>query len=242
MVIESIIDKNKPTKLDLSLEDDTKHLVKGFENNVTRAIDKIAGLVIRALPLPDFAKDILRDIKDTLKRGDIKQIFGTVVNSSIREGLEMLGLSRREIRGIYKLKDIALKGGLVVNLKGALDIIEKDYIDKNLLGNNTYEFFEKLKQFVVSGEFVKKLEIVINNFEQRKQNFMDQINVCKSCYNKGDIDGTVKMISNLRRKNEIIKQYPECAREISIFENIVKMSNNKNEKLSPMQLQLCNVL
>ena len=47
---------------------------------------------------------------------------------------------------------------------------------------------------------------------------------------------------NLNSKKEILSQYLECAKENQVIQNMTKMVNSKQQKLTNNQLQLCKRL
>lgn len=240
--IQDIVHQTKELTKELNIDDGMKAMSNELQTGVTKTIDKAASYVIKAMPIPDCAKDILFDVKEALKTKDIKEILTTVVKSSIREGMEMLGLKTSTIKDIMNLKDIATKGGLASGLKNAVEIISEKFLKNNLVGNYIYGFFEKLKSFIQSNKFLDKLKEILNKGLEKKDRFLEQVKKWYASYDKGEIQELNTIATNLNRKKEVLSTYPECAKENGIIQNITKMVNAKKEKLSDIQLQLCNVL
>lgn len=108
--INEIIENTK--SLALELEEDRRMITlkNDLSNAAEKTIDHAAKYVIKAMPVPDAVKDILLDIKDAIKTKDVKEVISTAVKSTVREGLEMMGLSTSSINSLMELKDIAKKG------------------------------------------------------------------------------------------------------------------------------------
>ena len=102
-LLEISINNSKEIAKELNSNIKISTMTKELENGVTKALDKISNYIIKALPIPDCAKDILRDVKDSLKTGDIKTILSTAVKSSIREGLELIGFNNVIIDNVFKV-------------------------------------------------------------------------------------------------------------------------------------------
>lgn len=240
--LQDIVEQTKELTKELKMDNGLKAISNELENGVTKTIDKAASYVIRAMPIPDCAKDILLDIKDALKTKDIKEILSTAVKSSIREGMEFLGFKSSAIKNVLNLSETATKGGLAVSLKNALDLISEKFLKNNLVGNYINGFFENLKNYIQSNKFIEKLKEILNKGLEKKDKFLEQIKTWYNSYNNMNLQEMNKIATSLNRKRDIINLYPECAKENGIVQNINKMVNSKNEKLSDIQLQLCTTL
>jgi len=156
--LQDIVEQTKELTKELELDSGLKAIANELQTGVAKTVDKAANYVIKAMPIPDCAKDILIDVKDALKTKDIKEIFSTAVKSSIREGMEVLGFKTSTIKNVLNLSEAATKGGLAISLKNAIDLISEKFLKNNLAGNYISSFFEKLKEFIQSNKFVEKLK------------------------------------------------------------------------------------
>lgn len=240
--LQDIVEQTKDLTKELELDSGLKAISNELESGVTKTIDKAANYVIRAMPIPDCAKDVLIDVKDALKTKDIKEILSTAVKSSIREGMEFLGFKSSTIKNVLNLSEAATKGGLAVSLKNALDLISEKFLKNNLVGNYISGFFENLKNYIQSNKFIEKLKEILNKGLEKKEKFLNQVKQWYNSYNDMNLEEMNTIATSLNRKREVINLYPECAKENGIVQNINKMVNSKNEKLSDIQLQLCNAL
>ena len=241
-LLDVAIDNSKQISRNLNSDLKLGVMTKELEVGVSKTLDKVANYIIKALPIPDCAKDILKDVKDALKTKDVKTILGTAVKSSIREGLELLGVSNKTIENVFKLKDVALKGGLSYNIKNSIAIASKDFLNNNLSSEYVHSFFYQLEKFIQSNKFIDKLEEVLKKSLKRKETFLAKVNEWYKCYENLDFDKMTNIVNNLKRKKDLLILYPECEKQYGIIKNITSMANSKKEKLSKMQLQLCSTL
>ena len=240
--LQDIVEQTNDLTKELELDKGLKALSNELQTGVEKTIDKAANYVIRAMPIPDCAKDILLDVKNALKTKDIKEIFATVVKSSVREGMELIGFKTSTIKDVLSFSEVAAKGGLGTTLKNAVDLISERFLKNNLMGNYINGFFEGLKNFIQSNKFIEKLKEILNKGLEKKDKFLNQVKEWYNSYNNMAFEEMNTIATRLNRKRDVINMYPECAKENGIIQNICKMVNSKNEKLSDLQLQLCTTL
>ena len=71
--ITDTIQNVKNNTLELDIDQRIGLLKDDFSNIAMNALDKAANYVIKAMPIPDAMKDILKDVKDAMKTKEIKQ-------------------------------------------------------------------------------------------------------------------------------------------------------------------------
>lgn len=240
--IEEIITRAKENVRDIELDNSIVAMKNDLSKASETALDKAANYIIKAMPVPDAIKDILKDVKEAIKTKDLKNVVSTAVTSSIREGLEILGLSNESIKNVYKLKDVAMKGGLAQALKNGIEIIANNYLKNNIVGKYVYNFFDKLKNFVLTNSFSEKINEFLRKLEQKKDKFFEKCNEWYNSYANMDLEKINSIAKNLNGKKEMLSQYLECAKENQVIQNMTKMVNSKQEKLTTNQLQLCKTL
>lgn len=240
--IEEIITRAKENVRDIELDNSIIAMKNDLSKASETALDKAANYIIKAMPVPDAIKDILKDVKEAIKTKDLKNVVSTAVTSSIREGLEILGLSNESIKNVYKLKDVAMKGGLAQALKNGIEIIANNYLKNNIVGKYVYNFFDKLKNFVLTNSFSEKINEFLRKLEQKKDKFFEKCNEWYNSYANMDLEKINSIAKNLNSKKEMLSQYLECAKENQVIQNMTKMVNSKQEKLTTNQLQLCKTL
>lgn len=215
---------------------------QAFEEVIGNVVDKGGDYIIKALPINDGVKDILIDVKKAFKTKDFKEIIKTAVNSSIREGLEMLSIPKNVIKDITKIKDIALKGGLRQALSAGIDIVIDKYFKNNLFSNVIGEFVKKTKDFLFSNSFKEKITAGMDKILNKKKEFE---NLCKNwndSYEKFDLDAINEIAKQIEKKGKEVKFDIESIKDNKIIQNMTKLINVKKEKLSQIQLQICNDL
>ena len=121
------ISSNK-IELEKELDIESNRNVNTFSNIVCSVVDKGVNYAIKVLPIGDGLKDVALDVKEALKTNDFKHIVKTAISSSIREGLEFVGMPFNVLKNINTMKDVALKGGLTKALSAGIDIVCNKYL------------------------------------------------------------------------------------------------------------------
>ena len=186
-----------------------KNVKNEFSNIVKNVIDGGANYIIKAMPINDNLKDILLDVKKAFKTKDFGHIVSTAINSSIREGLEMLSVPKEIIKDIGKLKDVAMKGGLSCALSAGVEIILNKYVKNNLNFIDIKDFISKMKDFINNRAFTNKLDQGISKSIKRLNKFQDLCNNWYKSYNEFNLNeinlDQELVITNVRHKNLIAK-------------------------------------
>lgn len=228
------IDIDESVRMDLLKED--------FSTAVSRVLDSAAGYIIKSMPVPDAVKDILKDVKDSLKTKDLKNVLSTAVKSSVREGLEIIGFSSTCINDLMDLKVVASKGGLVTAVKNGVEIVANNFLKNNIVGDYVYDFFSKLKSFIMNKGFIDKLETALKNIEKKKESFLKKCEEWYKSYENMDFSKMNSLSEELSENTDVLRRYIGCRRENSIIQNMTAMVNNKKDILTANQERLCEVI
>lgn len=232
----------KNIEIDKTIDKDLYKNKENFGNIITNIIDKGGDYIIKALPVNESLKDVLIDVKGAFKTKDFKEIVKTALDSSIREGLELLKIPKNVISDITKIKDIAFKGGLRQALCAGIDIIIEKYTKNNLFANIIGDFVKQTKNFIFSNAFKLKLDSKINKVLDKTKDYGDLCKNWYEAYEKFDLDSINKLAEKINKKEKGIEFNKDNINENNIIQNITKLVNVKKEKLSPIQLQICNTL
>lgn len=240
--INEIIENTKSLALELEEDNRMTVLKKDLANAAEKAIDHASKYIIKAMPVPDAVKDILIDVKDAIKTKDIKQVVGTVIKSTVREGLEIIGMSSKSINSLIELKNVASKGGFVTALKNGVEIVAENYLKNNIVGDYVYDFFDKLKGYIMNKEFGKNLNNIINKMEQKKDKFIEKCEEWYDAYKNMNLEKLNGVASELNNNKYVLSRYLDCVKENNIIQNMTAMVNNKHEMLTSNQQRLCEVI
>ena len=240
--INEIIQNTKELAIDLGENSKMETLKQDLTGAVEKTVDHAAKYVIKAMPLPDAVKDVLMDIKEAIKTKDIKEVITTAIKSTVREGLEMLGLSKKSINSLTELKDIAKKGGLVTTIKNGIEIVESNYLKNNIVGDYVYKFFDKLKNYVMNNEFMKYLNNIIDKLEKKKKEFLAKCEEWYNAYKNKDLDKINGIAEKLNDNKYVLSRYNDCVKENNVIQNITAMVNSKKDILTANQRRLCEVV
>lgn len=213
-----------------------------FSNIVKDVIESGADYAIKAMPINDNVKDVLLDVRKAFHTKDFKYIVKTAVSSSLREGLEILNAPKNVIRDITKVKDIAFKGGLSSALSAGIDIVTNKYMKNNIFAPIINRFLNSLKDFVFSNSFKDKIDRGISNVFDRINKYKESCKQWYEAYEKFDIDKMNEIAKRLKYNLKRTNIDQECVNENNVIQNMTTLINAKKEKLSQIQLQICNNL
>lgn len=236
MEIELTKNIDKSINLDFFREKQT------LEKVVVNVIDKGTDYILKAMPIQENVKDILIDVKKSFKTKDFSKIVQTAVTSSLREGLEIIGTPINVIRDMNKIKDIAFKGGLRQALIASVDIVSNKYLRGNILGDVIAKFLDETKNFINSKRFNIKIDEDIRKALIKQEKFKVLCNEWYKAYDKLDItslNSIAKEISNKQKTNVINNEIYKAAK---IILNMTEFVNNKKDKLSLAQVDICKSL
>lgn len=211
-----------------------------FTNVVSKVINKGANYIIRGMPINNHIKDILIDVKDAFKTKDFKEILKTAVNSSVREGLEILSLPKNVLKDLTNIKDIAVNGGLSEGICAGIEIISKKYLGGSVYSVYIKDLFDKTKEFVKSKDFLNKISNGVNKCLEKINDFKE---ICKKwyvAYDKFDLDEINNIANSLNKKKSKVNFDIECQNNNNVIQNMTELINNKRDKLTELQMQICS--
>ena len=232
MNIDIGLDKN--IELNLSKE---KNL---FGKIIGDIVDKTANYAIKMMPVPESIKDVLRDVKEAVKTGDLGNIIKTAVNSSIREGMEFLGFSPEKAQDLNEIKNLMLRGGLRQCLNAGIETAYSSYINGNILGEEVRKFVNSLTSNIESRNFLNLFDEKLSPYISVRE---DLNNLCEkwySAYKDMDIDelNNINSDINIKRNQTLLNETQE--KDINIINNMTEFVNYKRSKLSDVELNFCN--
>lgn len=236
--MEVELTKNLSKSLDIDLSKEKQ----AFDKVVVNVIDKGTDYILKAMPIQENVKDILIDVKKSFKTKDFSKIVQTAVSSSVREGLELLGTPINMIKDVNKIKEAAFKGGLRQGLVAGIDIVSNKYLKGNILGDVVAKFLDETKNFINSKRFAMKIDDDIRKLIVKQDKFKV---LCANWYKAYDqmdlptLNDIAKQIST-KQKTSIINS--DIMKAAKIILNMTEFVNNKKDKLSLAQLDICKSL
>ena len=242
LILLNNINKKNDLDIDINRKED---LVEDrnrteFTNVVSKVIDVGTNYVIKALPVNDSVKEIALDIKEAFKTKDFKQIIKTAVNSTIREGLEILNFPKNVISDIKNISTIAFKGGLSTALTSGIDIIANKYLKNNLFSPIINTVLNDVKRFIGSSEFRNKIDSGVSKLVNKSEEFSE---LCEKWYNSYanlDIISMNSLCRNIKKLEPHVVNNKDCMKQSSILENMTHLINEKQDKLSNIQTKICS--
>ena len=229
--------KNLKLKNDLDLE--VQQNINDFKKVTENVIYSGVEYAIKSLNLNDQNFEVLNGIKKAFKTKDFKEILSTAIDCSIKFGLEFAKTKFPLLRTIDGLKSISLKGGVGTLISSAIDIFANKYLKGNLISDSIKKIFENIKNFVKSNAFIKKIEQSINRIKDKVDKFN---NLCKNwyeAYEKFDLNSINDIANSINKFSTRVSNNIECLKENNIIQNMTKLINNKMDKLSQNQIEVC---
>lgn len=110
------------------------------------------------------------------------------------------------------------------------------------MANYVYKFFDNLKVFVQSKDFMKKINSMIKKLDEKKNDFMEKCEEWFKAYHNMDKDAMNKISESLNSNKYVLNRYSECVKENNIIQNMTKMINNNKGILSENQQRLVEVI
>lgn len=229
-------------KNELEIDKNLNDIKKDMGNAISDIVDKFGGYAIKAMPFPESVKDVLLDIKKVFVKKDFKNLISTVISSCVREGLETIGAPITIIKDIGKLGDVIKKGGIINGIVASVEIIANKYVKNNILGDYVGTFFEKVKDSIKSRDFVIKLDKQISKVNLKNESFKEKCKDWYDAYNKMDTENINKIAWELSKSTILKGANIKIKSENRVIQNMTKLVNNKKERLSKEQLQLCQIV
>ncbi len=229
-------------ELNRNLDVEVNRSKRVFSGIVQEAVSKGADYVIKAMPVNDSIKNVLIDVKNAFETKDFKQVLKTAINSSITEGLKILGLPKNVLKDINKIKNVTLKGGLREGVCAAIDIVTNKYLKNNVFVSFIKDFINKTKDFICNKGFKDKLNDGIKKVYNKIDQYKEKCEKWYDCYNKLDFDNMDNIAKSLKNEKSKVSIDTDCVKQNNIIQNMMELINVKKDKLSPIQLQICSSL
>lgn len=224
------------TGLDLDIRQNGEDFFKIVKNVVKRGMD----YQIRGLDINDTTREGLDRIKEIFKGAEFKNILKTAIGASVKQGLEITNSKEGILKNLNKFKDISLKGGLNYLISAGIDIVVNKFLKGNIFAPVIKKVLDSIKNFLHSNSFVQKIDKGIKDIFTKTENFKNNCKEWYEAYENFNIDKINEIASNLNKmKNNILKDR-DCIKENSIIQNMTELINNKKDKLTNMQFQICS--
>lgn len=203
-------------------------------------IDKGANYVIKGMPVNKHIKEVLIEIKKVLSERDFSQILNVAITSSIKEGMEIMGIKSKNMTEINNMVDTAFKGGLSNCINLGIDIIGNTKKCGNIFFNYIDDFFMGLKSFVSSTEFKKKIYANLEKCLDKVDDFKELCNDWYDAYDNFNVDELKNIAGKLNKLKSKVSFNNDCMNENNIIQNVTELVNRKKQKLTKIQFDICS--
>ena len=239
-IVEENFNRNieKDSRILSSFNYDMELGKKELVNIVGDVLDRGSNYVIKSLPCADAYKDILYDVKENFKTNGFKDLLKTVIGSTVREGLEIVGLNEKSIKNLTGLEKVAEKGGLNLTLEAVVGVVESDLLKHRIMGDYVNDYFTRLKEYVLSNKFLEKVRSSVNRYDVKSNGFIEKCDLWYKEYDKGNYDNMKEMLESLSKNIVNVRNNSECKNEYEIINNLTKCFIEKNIKPSDEDLNI----
>lgn len=211
-------------------------------NIVNNILDKGANYVIKSMPINAHIREVLIDVKKVINEKEFSQILKVALSSSLKEGMDFLGISESNLKEIGQVVDTAFKGGLTKAINIGIDIVGNAKKYGNIFYNYIEEFFSKLKSFVQSLEFKKKIYACIEKCLDKVDTFKELCNDWYDAYDSFNLKDIGEIAGKLNKLKNKVSFHTDCVNENSIIQNITELVSRRKQKLTKTQLDICTNL
>ena len=210
-----------------------------LKNILIKTIDKGGNYIIKAMPVNKHIKDILSDVKECITDGEFKDIVSTAIESSLKEGKEILGLTDRELKYINKMINTAFAGGLTKNINIGVATIENVKKYGNLFYNYIEDFFESLKSYIASTGFEERVNIAVSKCLNKVDEFKKICTNWYTAYDKFDLNNISSIADKLDKMKNKVEFNDKCVSENTIIQNVTELVRQNKKKLTKNQFDIC---
>ena len=210
-----------------------------IKNILIKTIDKGGNYIIKAMPVNKHIKDILSDVKECITDGEFKDIVSTAIESSLKEGKEILGLTDRELKYINKMINTAFAGGLTKNINIGVAAIENVKKYGNLFYNYIEDFFESLKSYRASTGFEERVNIAVSKCLNKVDEFKKICSNWYTAYDKFDLNNISSIADKLDKMKNKVEFNDKCVSENTIIQNVTELVRQNKKKLTKNQFDIC---
>lgn len=233
------LSNKRKINLDKNLELDVSKNILDFKKILSNVVSSGTDYVIKSLDCDSEKKRSLTKVKSLFKGVDFQNLLKTSLHASIKLGLEIAKAKFPILKTIDGLKHISLKGGLGEMVASSIDIIASKFLKGNLIDGKLKEFFQDLRGFFKSNLFAQKIEQRINRLKNKVEKFQ---NLCKNwyeAYEKFDVTQINQVAQDLKKSFPNVSNDQNCVKENQVIQNMTKLINQKMDKLTKTQWEIC---
>lgn len=213
-----------------------------FQKIVGNAVNSGINYLLKSIDVDENTKLMVREMLNKLKGVEFKDIISTSITASTKDGLEYSKSSASSLTKLDNFKNMAIKGGLNTLLSAGVDIVLNKFLKGNILGNVLKVFSKDIKAFFLSNAFIQKINQGIEKFKTKVNKFNDLCDSWYKVYKDFDIEKMNEYASKISNYKGKFSENLELLKQGGIIENMTKLINEKKEKLSPTQLEICKTI
>lgn len=233
---------NKKVGVNKELELSLMNNKENFDNIVIDILKKGISYGAKALDISKDSEGLIDSIKEIVGSKDLKEIVKSSVNVSLSQALENKKGDMSILKNLNDFKDMTLKGGLRFLLSAGVEILFNKVTKLNLFKPIIQSLVKNVKNFIMSSSFMQKLNNGVKKILGKVTSFKETCEKWYKAYDEFNISSINDIARELELKKETVLNDTDCLKENSVIQNMTKLINAKKDKLSQLQLQICNEL
>lgn len=233
---------NRKIGLNNEIELDIMNNKDYLEDIITNLLKRGIEYGVKSLDLNENSEGLINSIKQIVNSKDLKNIVKSSVDVSLSQALENKKGNLNMLKELNQFKDISLKGGLRFLLSAGVEILFNKVTKLNLFKPVIENLVKNVKSFVMSNSFLQKLNNSIKKIINKSIEFKEMCEKWYKAYEDFDIDSINLIAKELELKKDTVLKSTDCLKENNIIQNMTRLINTKKDKLSQLQLQICNDL
>ena len=198
--------------------------------------DKTFNTVVRVLPIPEIAEEVIIATKDFLKNEEVREKIKNIFDNTLNK-------DGRIIKNISQIKDTIKEEGLKDGISETIDIVINNLKKSKQIDKNTANLLKDSKDVIID----KAIDNEIENRYKGQEKILNNIN---EKYTKWENEFKNMNIENMNKihnliKNEYKKLIPtvEIIDKIKEMENLNKLAENKiksgQNNITDIEKEIC---
>ncbi len=180
-----------------------------------KTLDTAFNTVVKVLPIPDIAENVIIATKDFLKNDEVQEKIKDIFDNTINK-------DGRIVKNISQIKDTIKEEGLKEGISETIDIVINNLKKSKQIDKNTANLLKDSKDVIIDKAIDKEIENRYKGQEKILNNINEKYTLWESEFKNMNIENMDKIY------NEIKGEYKKLIPTIDIINKIKEMYNLNN--------------
>lgn len=205
------------------------------ENNINN-FDKTFNTVVRILPLPEIAEEVIILAKDFLKNEEVREKIKDVFDNTLNK-------DGRIIKNISQIKDTIKEEGLKEGISETIDLVINNLKKSKQIDKNTANLLKDSKDVIIDKAIENEIENRYKGQEKILNNINEKYTKWENEFKNMNTENMDKIYNQI--KNEYKKLIPtvEIIDKIKEIENLNELAKNKikngENNITDLEKEVC---